>query len=126
MIEVPLDRLVKPALERLVRPPTEFALDLLRIDGVPEIVASAIDHMADCAAMRCAVVARAQRIQAVANRLHDGEIAAFAPTTDIVAFARSSVLQDSEERARDRRRRASHGRFLPGRRWAASVPGARL
>src|SRR5882757_1642607 len=44
--QVPVDRLAQSGLERLDRPPSEFALDLARIDRVPKIVSwSVLDEL---------------------------------------------------------------------------------
>src|SRR5690606_13311983 len=42
MSDVPGERLLEPALERALRPPTELPADLRRIDGVATVVAGTI------------------------------------------------------------------------------------
>src|SRR5262249_47287831 len=86
---------LKALLERMFRRPAEFAVELGKVDGIAKIMSRTIGHERDQLAMRRPCRALPEAIHDLADRANDVNVAAFCTAADVVALAKTTLLEHS-------------------------------
>ena len=93
VLQVPLDGFTDAGIEGFGGFPTEFAVDLGGIDGIPLIVARAVRDIGDLIAVGLAIRSRREIIEHRTQGVDDLKVGFFIPAADVVGFPHASRFQ---------------------------------
>jgi hypothetical protein len=97
VVEVPAHGLAQAALEGLLRPPAELALDLARVDRVAPVVAGPVGDVRDQAAVRTWRIG-SHLVEQGADGLDDLDVRLLVPAADVVGLADAAARQHLADR----------------------------
>ena len=97
MVEIPAHGLAQAALERLLGPPAELALDLARVDRVASVVAGPVGHVLDQAEVRALGIGP-HLVEQGADGLDDLDVRLLVPAADVVGLADPAARQHLADR----------------------------